>query len=402
MRRKTVYACSALLFCALASYGWVANTAHAQDEDPLVKEMLRKKKRDKAIREGKDPDAVDKPKPKKVELPDDADGWIRAIKKHWEADGSEEQKAYKHSIQRLRDSVQGKPELKDDVKSEFEEFKEKAAQDALKAAITKSGVSVDKLRRVLKENRPKALRAIMNPAYTESDNCRLQPEVDKACAPLFGVWNDPVGYAMEHMDLSLAASTQLDALATDLGRIVEVLGEWPDGASSAEDYMRKLGALELNVKEKEYKGARGTLEANKKVKTGKYFTEEDRKHVAVLNDYRLMLGKGAVKINLTLCEAATRHSQYMKKVGRIGHNMQGHPDGVTPQDRAKRAGFGGSVAENCLMGAGDGATAVWQWYRAAEHHRNMIAGHSVIGVGHAGTYWTQNFSGGGGRPGRGR
>jgi uncharacterized protein YkwD len=135
------------------------------------------------------------------------------------------------------------------------------------------------------------------------------------------------------------------------------------------------------------------LDANEKV-AGDTITDEDRRHVRVLNDYRMMLGKGCVSINATLCKATTGHSKYMNKIKQLAHNIDGHPDGRTPQDRAKRAGFGGSVAENCLVGAEDGEQAVWQWYGAAEHHRNMIGNHSIIGVGHDGNYWTQNFSGG--------
>jgi uncharacterized protein YkwD len=125
--------------------------------------------------------------------------------------------------------------------------------------------------------------------------------------------------------------------------------------------------------------------------------------VRVLNDYRMMLGRAALPINLSLSDASTRHSRYMEQIGRIAHNIDGHPDGRTPQDRARRCGYNGSVTENCLVGADNGETAVWQWYRSAGHHRNMLGTHSVIGVGHSGTYWTQKFgSGGGGGADRGR
>jgi hypothetical protein len=161
---------------------------------------------------------------------------------------------------------------------------------------------------VLDDNRPLALRALMDPAYTESDGCKKQPEVDAACKPLVEVWRDPVGYAAQQMKLDLKTpALQLDALAALLGEIVPELAKWPEGTAGAEAIMRTRGAALLNVKEKEYKANSGVLDANEKV-AGDTITDEDRRHVRVLNDYRMMLGKGCVSINATLCKATTGHS----------------------------------------------------------------------------------------------
>lgn len=371
------------------------------DEDDFFKELRKKKKREKAIAEGKDPDAIEEEEkaPAKPKLPDTASGWVRTIQRKWNSDKPEDTELVDQAFEKLIEAIGDDDELRQDVHDDFEGWKEKAADKAVADAIRSARVSVRQLRDVLDENRPKALKAIMNPEYTEADGCRLQPEVDKACAPLFGVWNDPVGYAAEHFGLDLATPAgMLDGIARRLGDLAPALAKWPEPHEGASDYMRAVGAGHLNVKEKEYKAAGGILEANEKLEGGT-LTDEDKRHVRVLNDYRMMLGKGALTINLTLCRACYEHSKYMNEIKQLAHNIDGHPYGRTPQDRAKRAGYGGFVAENCLVGAGDGDQAVWQWYRAAEHHRNMIGNHSIIGVGHDGTYWTQNFSGGGGRRG---
>lgn len=366
-----------------------------QDDDDYIKELRKKKAREKAIAEGKDPDAVEptSTEPAKPKLPPTAAGWVSTIQRKWDSDKETDQQLVREAVDALKGAIGTDEELAKKVAEDFEGFKEKEAERAVEGAISGSGVSVERLRAVLEENRPAALKAIMDPAYTEADGCKKQPEVDAACAPLFGVWRDPVGYAAQHYGLDLKTpADKLEKLALLLGEIVPGLEKWPEGAT-AESLMRARGAEKLNVKEKEYSANSGILAANEKLEGGT-LTEEDKRHVRVLNDYRMMLGKGALSINLTLCKACTGHSKYMNKIKQLAHNIDGHPDGRTPQDRAKRAGFGGSVAENCLVGAGDGDAAVWQWYNAAEHHRNMIGNHSIIGVGHDGLYWTQNFSGG--------
>jgi uncharacterized protein YkwD len=375
-----------------------APALRAQDDDDFFKELRKKKQREKAIKEGRDPDAKpEAKKPPKPKLPPTASGWVSTIKRKWDSDRDEDKQLVKEAAEALKKAVGNQHELREKVSKDFEGFKEKEAGKQIDEAIRKSGVSVEKLRLVLDENRPKALTAIMDPAYTESDGCKKQPQVDAACKPLFEVWRDPVGYAVAHYGLDLdTPAKQLDDLADMLGEIVPGLDKWPEGKADAAAMMRASGAEKLNVKEKEYDANRGILAANEKLKGGT-LTEEDKRHVRVLNDYRMMLGKNALTINLTLCKATTGHSKYMNKIKKLAHNIPGEPGGATPQARAKRAGFGGSVAENCLVGARDGDAAVWQWYGAAEHHRNMIGNHTLIGVGHDGAYWTQNFAGGGRR-----
>ena len=398
MARSRFYTAASLAVAILALIMIAAPALHAQDDDDFIKELRKKKQREKAIKEGKDPDAEPEAKePPKPKLPPTASGWVSTIKRKWDSDRDDDKQLVKEAVEALKKAIGEEQELREKAAEDFEGFKEKEAEKLIAEAIRKSGVTVDKLRGVLDENRPKALAAIMDPAYTESDGCKKQPQVDEACKPLFEVWRDPVSYAVAHYDLDLdTPAKQLDELAAMLGGIVEGLEKWPEGYENAAALMRTRGAEELNVKEPEYTANKGVLESNEKLEGGT-LTDEDKRHVRVLNDYRMMLGKGALTINLTLCKATFGHSQYMNKIKKLAHNIPGEPGGATPQERARRAGYGGSVSENCLVGAQDGDAAVWQWYGAAEHHRNMIGNHTIIGVGHDGAYWTQNFSGGGKR-----
>jgi hypothetical protein len=382
-----------LLLIALA-LAFITAPLFAQDDDEFIKELRKKQQREKDIAAGKDPDAKPEVEPAKPKLPPTAAGWVSTIQRKWNSDKDTDQQLVRDAIAALKGAIGEDKELAAKVVEDFAGFKELAAEHEVDDAIRASGVTLERLREVLDVNRPLALKAIMDPAYTEADGCKKQPDVDCACKPLFEVWRDPVGYAATNFGLDLKTpAAKLEALALLLGEIVPELAKWPEGVESAEALMRARGANVLNVKEKEYEANSGVLEGNEAAK-GDTITDEDRRHVRVLNDYRMMLGKGCVTINATLCKATTGHSKHMNKIKQLAHNIDGHPDGRTPQDRAKRAGYGGSVSENCLVGAEDGEQAVWQWYGAAEHHRNMIGNHSIIGVGHDGTYWTQNFSGG--------
>ncbi|MBK9976075.1 MAG: CAP domain-containing protein [Planctomycetes bacterium] len=395
MFRLLRFGCIAVV-AGIVALSCLAPVIRAQDDDGMFEELRKKKAREKAIKEGKDPDAIEPTsvEPAKPKLPETASGWISTIKRLWDSDKPAEIDLVNEAFTKLKETVGTDADLQAKVAKTFDGFKEAEAEKALAAALTKSSVTVDRLRGVLDTNRPLALKAISNPLYTESDGCKLQPQVDEACKPLFQVWRDPVTYSVEKFGLNIATpADKLTRLTAQLSALAPGLEKWPEPAKDATGYMRAKGAEQLDIKKKEYDGAKATLEANEKLEGG-LITDEDKRHVRVLNDYRLMLGRNALSINLQLVEATTKHSQYQEKLGRIAHVIDGHPDGRTPQDRARKAGFGGSVAENVLMGAKDGDAAVWQWYNAAEHHRNMIAPHTIIGVGHSGIYWTQNFSGG--------
>jgi len=119
--------------------------------------------------------------------------------------------------------------------------------------------------------------------------------------------------------------------------------------------------------------------------------EEVREQVRVLNDYREMLGRHALAIERRLCESARKHSEWMESTGNFDHN-QPNPGTRTPQDRAGQEGYTAPVGENIAFGYNSPEAVHLGWYNSSGHHRNMTSAEwHEIGVGRAGSYWTQNF-----------
>ncbi len=386
------------MLCLALLSAFVVPVRADDEEEDFYKALREKQRREKAIKEGKDPDApVEAPKeavPEPPKLPDTASGWISVIKRAWDSDKADEQKLVEDAVAKLKEAIGSDATLRTKVSKNFEGFKEREGAKLAAGALKDVKATREMLRKVLTDNRGPALKAIMNPKYTESDGCKLQPEVDKALKPLFDVWNSPVAYLILQKKADIAApAAKLERLAKLLGQIDEGLGKWEAGIESGDQFIRKAAADLIDIKKEEYDANKGVLAGNEAIADGDC-DAESKEHVRVLNDYRMMLGKGCLAINLALYKAATGHSKYQEKLGRIGHDIPGHPDGQTPAARCKRAGYGGSVGENVLMGAKTPADAVWQWYNAAEHHRSMIGGWVHIGAGHSGIYWTQNFGGG--------
>jgi uncharacterized protein YkwD len=123
---------------------------------------------------------------------------------------------------------------------------------------------------------------------------------------------------------------------------------------------------------------------------------EERACVDALNDYRIMMGRRAVKWNAKLLEAARGHSKEMHDLKYFAHSCPfpgpEHDAHRNPSDRARQAGYGGGVSENIAMGSNTGKGAFLQWFGSSGHHRNMLGkGHTEVGVGRVDVYWTQNF-----------
>ena len=128
-------------------------------------------------------------------------------------------------------------------------------------------------------------------------------------------------------------------------------------------------------------------------------TTEEKNNVRSVNEYRMMMGLLAVKINERLTRAARGHSRHMQKNGYFAHNVPSAyatPQNRTPGARVKRQGFGGGCGENIARGPSTGHGAFMAWFRSSGHHRNMLGRSWLqLGCGRAdGTWWTQNFAGG--------
>lgn len=134
--------------------------------------------------------------------------------------------------------------------------------------------------------------------------------------------------------------------------------------------------------------ARNTLEGNFAISDK--LEPEEAAGILDLNRMRLLLGIGALEIDLKLCEAARGHSKDMTEKKFFSHDSP-VPGKATPWDRARQAGTTGS-GENIAAGTATGAGANKMWFHSPGHFKNMLGtGHRRIGLGNYGRNWTQMF-----------
>jgi len=121
----------------------------------------------------------------------------------------------------------------------------------------------------------------------------------------------------------------------------------------------------------------------------KQLQREEARCILALNMIRVLLGLNPLVIDLRLCAAARDHSNDMKTLGFFDHTSP-VPGKTTPWDRARRFGTSAS-AENIAAGYSDGNAANMGWFHSPGHHKNMLGNHKRVGVGVAGTYYTELF-----------
>ena len=178
-------------------------------------------------------------------------------------------------------------------------------------------------------------------------------------------------------------AADLQVLADKISQAIAMPAFTPDGGStSAREYSLKV------------------LGFNERLPTTA--TKEEKNNVRSVNNYRMMMGMRAVKINERLTRAARGHSRHMKANAYFAHNV---PSGKganatnrTPGNRAKTQGYGGGVGENIAMGPWTGHGAFLAWFGSSGHHRNMLGRWTEMGAGRSdGSYWTQLFGAASGR-----
>ncbi len=99
---------------------------------------------------------------------------------------------------------------------------------------------------------------------------------------------------------------------------------------------------------------------------------------------------GPLRLQPQLTAAARAHSEDMRRSGTLSHTGS---DGSDIVDRAERQGYAWSrLAENVAYGYPDAASVVAGWLGSPGHCVNIMnADYAELGVGLAGTYWTQVF-----------
>ncbi|GIG00921.1 sigma-70 family RNA polymerase sigma factor [Catellatospora citrea] len=116
--------------------------------------------------------------------------------------------------------------------------------------------------------------------------------------------------------------------------------------------------------------------------------------LALVNQARKSAGCGALRAEPKLDKAARLHSADMAKRNYFSHTT---PDGVSPWDRAKAAGYDQPSAENIAAGNASAKATMTQWMNSPGHKANILnCSYKAMGVGRAtgGSYryyWTQMF-----------
>ncbi len=242
-----------------------------------------------------------------------------------------------------------------------------------------------RLKAEVEKRRAEALAFIEDPKrypYPSATH-KGQEEVDRLVALVREAWEDPFSVAAA-WEPTVAEKLRLVAEADAWIAEVEE-GRVPDLA----DVKGPVNAL-LDVPglfPDEWSGK--VLEYNRKVPTTA--DREERECVLAVNEYRILMGRGAVKIEERLLRAARGHSRHMKENGYFSHD-NAVPGLKNPGERAARQGYKGGVGENIAMGRPTGRGAFDGWFHSSGHHRNMIAaGWTELGAGRCGEYFTQVF-----------
>ncbi|MEU1514198.1 CAP domain-containing protein [Streptomyces sp. NPDC005811] len=115
--------------------------------------------------------------------------------------------------------------------------------------------------------------------------------------------------------------------------------------------------------------------------------------LALVNEERAKVGCSAVSANSSLAELAEKFSDDMAARGFFDHT---DPDGLTPWDRAEKAGISSLGGENIARGQADAAAVMEAWMNSPGHKANILnCDFKTLGVGvhfgSGGPWWTQDF-----------
>ncbi|MYV98041.1 CAP domain-containing protein [Streptomyces sp. SID3343] len=115
--------------------------------------------------------------------------------------------------------------------------------------------------------------------------------------------------------------------------------------------------------------------------------------LAAVNEERAKAGCAPVKSDAKLRELARAHSADMARRNYFDHNT---PEGLTPWDRAEKAGVSNLGAENIARGQKTADAVMRAWMNSPGHRRNILdCSLTTLGVGiqegAGGPWWTQDF-----------
>lgn len=296
-----------------------------------------------------------------------------------------------------------------------EELEAEAAKVARKVERVAPEASArrDKLLAAWEAARTEALRVIFDTTlYPDADHGRAgQPLVDEQVARVRAVAAEleplvrkdlagPMGVAVEQARALLADALRLEARAAELQ--VELAPFSTGGllllAARADQPLELAGrtapsAWERLLARRVQDAA--VLRANQELLRGSAAgaapSRDELEQSRVLNEYRQLLGRPALRLDPRLVQSARGHAQDMERLGFFDHDSP-VPGKATCTDRMAAAGYPAPGGENIALGMNAPQAAHDAWYRSSGHHRNMLsADYAAVGTGRAGKHWVQNF-----------
>lgn len=178
------------------------------------------------------------------------------------------------------------------------------------------------------------------------------------------------------------------------------------------DGLSKEEAEEISAEERRQKALEESYDGHEFLKAAKYlgsirsevsrltsadqhndecdWASKPQQNFAKLISYeRTVMGLGPLLLEEKLSDAATGHSEDMRKLGFFDHTspVEGKRSFV---DRARKAGFRGGPSGECIAAGYGNATAVYAGWFYSDGHRHIMLtrGPNVHGIGLSGTHWT--------------
>jgi|GEM_PF-2701865 len=94
-------------------------------------------------------------------------------------------------------------------------------------------------------------------------------------------------------------------------------------------------------------------------------------------------GLSSLSLNSRLNTASQRHSQDMADRNYFSHTAQAPaPNGSSPGDRARDAGYNSYSGENIAAGNSNMMSTFTQWWNSGGHRRNILGNHTQMGYGY--------------------
>jgi uncharacterized protein YkwD len=123
-------------------------------------------------------------------------------------------------------------------------------------------------------------------------------------------------------------------------------------------------------------------------------SKTEQEQCRITNEYRMMMGRYAVRLHDPMTKAANDHCNDMSTLGFFSHTspVEGKR---SPYDRLVRQGMRPDGASENIAINSSPIGAHKAWLKSPGHHRNILgSAWRIMGPGHVGRYWCQNFAAG--------